>query len=106
MTDAAATGGRTLRPMTRVGSVLCPVIVGRDDVLELFDRLIADVRAGHGRTVFLAGAAGLGKTRIISAVARKAEAVGLRVDGGAVAPQDRQVPLASIREMAVGMAGS
>src|ERR1043165_2782433 len=37
---------------------------------------------------------------------RKAEAAGLRVDGGAVAPQDHQVPLASIREMAAGMRGN
>jgi DNA-binding NarL/FixJ family response regulator len=37
---------------------------------------------------------------------RKAEAAGLRVDGGAVAPQDTQVPLASIREMATGMRGN
>ena len=50
--------------------------------------------------------AGLGKTRLIRATARKAEAAGLRVDGGSVAPQDRQVPLASIREMAAGMRGN
>jgi len=30
----------------------------------------------------------------------------MRVDGGAVAPQDHQVPLASIREMATGMRGN
>ena len=89
--------------MMRAGSVLCPVIVGRDDILELFDRLIAEVRRGRGRTLFLSGAAGLGKTRLIRAVARKATAAGLRVDGGSVAPQDLQVPLASIREMATGM---
>ena len=51
-------------------------------------------------TLFLSGPAGLGKTRLIRATARKAEAAGLRVEGGAVAPQDREVPLASIREMA------
>jgi len=39
------------------------------------------------------------------AAVRKAEAAGLRVGGGAVAPQDHQVPLASIREMAAGMRG-
>ena len=33
-------------------------------------------------------------------------AAGLRVDGGSVAPQDHQVPLASIREMATGMRGN
>lgn len=89
--------------MTRAGSVLCPVIVGRDEVLERFDQLIAEAVLGHGHAIFLSGAAGLGKTRLVRAVARKAVAGGLRVDAGSVAPQDLHVPLASIREMAIGM---
>jgi DNA-binding CsgD family transcriptional regulator/tetratricopeptide (TPR) repeat protein len=89
--------------MSRVGSVLCPVIVGRDDLLELVDELIAEAVQGRGHTLFLSGQAGLGKTRLIRTAVRKAEAAGVRVDGGSVAPQDREVPLASIREMANGM---
>lgn len=92
--------------MSRAGPVLCPILVGRDDLLEQIDRLIADARDGRGRALFLSGQAGLGKTRLIGAAARKADAAGLRVDGGSVAPQDRQVPLASIREMAAGMRGN
>jgi DNA-binding CsgD family transcriptional regulator len=89
--------------MTRAGTVLCPVIVGRDDVLELLDGAVADLAKGRGRTLFLSGQAGLGKTRLIRATIRKAQAAGIRIDGGSVAPQDLQVPLASIREMATGM---
>lgn len=92
--------------MSRLGPVLCPILVGRDDLLELVDRTIAETAQGRGRTLFLSGQAGLGKTRLIRAAMRKAEAAGLRVDGGSVAPQDRQVPLASIREMATGMRGN
>ena len=92
--------------MNRPGSVLCPIILGRDDLLELVDQLIAECGLGRGRALFLAGQAGLGKTRLLRATVRKAEAAGLRVDGGSVAPQDHQVPLASIREMAVGMRGN
>ena len=92
--------------MSSAGPVLCPILVGRDDLLELFDRLIAEAASGRGNAVFLSGQAGLGKTRLIRAADRKAEAAGLRVDGGSVAPQDHQVPLASIREMAAGMRGS
>jgi DNA-binding CsgD family transcriptional regulator len=92
--------------MSRVGLVLCPILVGRDDLLELVDNVIAETASGHGRTLFLAGQAGLGKTRLIQATARKADAAGFRVDGGSVGPQDRQVPLASIREMAAGMRGN
>ena len=94
---------RTLSRMTSVGSVLCPVIVGRDDLLELIDGLIAEATQGRGHTLFLSGRAGLGKTRLIRAAVRKATAAGLRVEGGAVSPQDRDVPLASIREMANSM---
>src|SRR5258708_14512764 len=92
--------------MSRVGSVLSAVIVGRDDLLELVDHLIGEAAEGRGHTLFLSGQAGLGKTRLIRAAIRKGVAAGLRVDGGSVAPQDRQVPLASIREMATGMRGN
>jgi DNA-binding CsgD family transcriptional regulator/tetratricopeptide (TPR) repeat protein len=92
--------------MSRVTPVLCPILVGRDDLLELVDRVVAEAAHGRGRTLFLSGQAGLGKTRLIRATARKAEAAGLRVEGGSVAPQDQQVPLASIREMATSMRGN
>jgi DNA-binding CsgD family transcriptional regulator len=92
--------------MTHAGSVLCPILVGRDDLLASLDQLLADAIAGRGRALLLAGQAGLGKTRLIRAAIRNAEAAGVRVDGGSVAPQDVQVPLASIRELAVGMRGN
>lgn len=92
--------------MKRPGSMLCPVLLGRDDLLELMDEAIRDVLAGRGRAIFLSGQAGLGKTRLIRATLRKAETAGIRAEGGAVAPQDHQVPLASIREMATSMRGS
>lgn len=86
--------------------MLCPVILGRDDLLEGMDALIDEAAHGRGRALFLSGQAGLGKTRLIRATIRKAQIAGLRVDGGSVAPQDHQVPLASIREMATGMRGN
>lgn len=91
--------------MSKVAPVQCPILVGRDDHLELFDRLIGEAVAGRGHAIFLSGRAGLGKTRLIRAAIRKAQAAAMRVDGGAVAPQDHQVPLASIRELAVGVRG-
>jgi len=92
--------------MNSARPVLCPILVGRDEILELVDARIVEAARGRGTTLFLSGQAGLGKTRLIRAAIRKAEAAGLRVDGGSVAPQDHQVPLASIREMAVGMRGN
>ena len=101
--DGGLVSGRTLPAMKRAGSVLCPVIVGRDDVLDLFDHLISEAVLGRGHALFLSGPAGLGKTRLVRAVGRKAVAAELRFDGGGVAPQDVEVPLQSIREMAIGM---
>src|SRR5688572_14085996 len=69
------------RVVNRAGSILCPVILGRDDLLGLIDDLIAEALRSRGRTLLLSGQAGLGKTRLIRAALRKAEASGLRVDG-------------------------
>ena len=83
--------------------VLCPILVGRDDLLELADRRIAEVAHGRGQALLISGPAGLGKTRLLRAIIRKAVAAGFRVDGGSVSPQDSQVPLASIRDFANGI---
>ena len=77
-----------------------PIIVGRDDLLDLLDVAVGETAQGRGRALFLSGPAGLGKTRLIWATVSKAEAAGFGVDGGSVAPQDHQVPLASIRDLA------
>ncbi|MBI3748857.1 MAG: AAA family ATPase [Chloroflexi bacterium] len=82
------------------------MIVGRDDLLELVDHLVAETARGRGHTVFLAGSAGLGKTRLIRSTVNKAEAAGLRVDGGMVSPQDHLVPLASIKDLIAGLRGN
>lgn len=89
--------------MNPVGSLVCPIIVGRDDLLARAEGWVADARRGDGRTLLIAGEAGVGKTRLARAIYRKAEAAGLRVDGGAVAPHDRNVPLASILDFARGI---
>jgi hypothetical protein len=52
--------------MSRV-PVLCPILVGRDELLELVDYLTAEAVDGRGRTLLLSGQAGLGKTRLIRA---------------------------------------
>jgi DNA-binding CsgD family transcriptional regulator len=91
--------------MKRAGSMLCPVLLGRDDLLELMDDAIGEAIAGRGRALFVAGQAGLGKTRLLRAAASKAQAAGMRITGGSIAPQDRQVPLASIHELAVSLRG-
>ena len=86
--------------MSRLGPLLCPILVGRDDLLELADRRLADVAAGHGRFLLLSGEAGIGKSRFVGAIDRKALARDFRAAGGYVAPQDRDVPAASLLDLA------
>jgi DNA-binding CsgD family transcriptional regulator/tetratricopeptide (TPR) repeat protein len=86
--------------MSRLGPLLCPILVGRDDLLELADRRLAEVAAGHGQFLLLAGEAGIGKSRFMGAIERKAQARDFRVASGLVAPQDREVPAASLLDLA------
>ena len=92
--------------MSASRSMLCPVILGRDDLLQQLDELIRETSHGRGHALVLSGQAGLGKTRIFRAAFRKAAAEGLRADAGSVLLQDRQVPLASIHDFAVGLRGN
>ena len=85
---------------TSPGSVRCPLLIGRDDLLELADRRLDDVVAGRGQLLLLAGEAGIGKTRFLGAIRRKAEARGLTGVDGELAPQDRNVPASSILDLA------
>ncbi|MDO8485352.1 MAG: AAA family ATPase, partial [Candidatus Limnocylindrales bacterium] len=86
--------------MSRVTPLLCPLLVGRDDLLDLADRRLADALEGRGHFLLLAGEAGIGKTRFLGAVERKASARGFGIAEGAVAPQDRTVPAALILDLA------
>ncbi len=86
--------------MSPVRPLLSPLLVGRDDVLALADRRLAETSAGRGHFLLLAGEAGIGKTRMVSALVRKTEAMGYRIAKGDLAPDDRQVPLASILDLA------
>jgi DNA-binding CsgD family transcriptional regulator/tetratricopeptide (TPR) repeat protein len=88
---------------TSFGPVQCPLLIGRDDLLELADRRLDAVLAGRGHFLLVAGEAGIGKTRFMDAVTRKAEERGFGVSWGYLAPQDRDVPAASILDMARSM---
>ena len=86
--------------MSQVRPLLSPILVGRDDLLELAERRLAEAADGRGQLLFLAGEAGIGKTRLLAAILRKAGGAGFRISKGDLAPQDRQVPLASILDLA------
>ncbi len=62
--------------------VLCPVLVGRDEEARRLRAALAAAGTGCGRTVFLAGEAGIGKSRLVREVVRAAGESGLTVLAG------------------------
>jgi DNA-binding CsgD family transcriptional regulator len=89
--------------MSEVGPHISPLLVGRDDLLALADRRIAEVAEGRGHVLLLSGEAGIGKTRLLRAIIQKATGAGFRYAKGDLAPQDRLVVLASIQDLARSM---
>ncbi|HTQ92041.1 MAG TPA: ATP-binding protein, partial [Streptosporangiaceae bacterium] len=62
--------------------VLCPVLVGRDEEGRRLRAALTAAGDGRGGTMFLAGEAGIGKTRLIREVVRTAGEQGLTVLSG------------------------
>ena len=87
----------------RFGPFVCPVIVGRDDLLELADRRLREVIGGRGHLLFLAGETGVGKTRLLGAIERRAAAAGFRAIRGGTYPSDLQVTGAILMDLARAM---
>jgi DNA-binding CsgD family transcriptional regulator len=72
------------------GVIQSPVLVGRDDFLTLMEGRLADAAAGAGQLLFVAGEAGIGKTRLLGSIARHAHASGFTVVRAAAFPGDVQ----------------
>ena len=70
--------------------VQSPVLVGRDSFLTLVERRLTDAAAGEGGLLFVAGEAGIGKTRLLSALAQRASANGFAAVRAAAFPGDVQ----------------
>jgi hypothetical protein len=67
-----------------------PVLVGQDAFLALMESRLAGAGAGAGRVLFVAGEAGIGKTRLLGSLARRAQAGGFAVVRAAAFPGDVQ----------------
>ena len=70
--------------------VQSPVMVGRDAFLAIVESRLAGAAAGSGQLLFVAGEAGIGKTRLLGAIARQAHASGFAVVKAAAYPGDMQ----------------
>ena len=69
-------------------------LVGRADELSLLTRALSETEAGTGRTVFLAGEGGIGKTRVAAAAAQWAQDKGWNVAFGRSYAVETGIPFA------------
>ncbi len=72
------------------GVIQSPVLVGRDAFLTLMEDRLADAAAGAGRVLLVAGEAGIGKTRLLGSITRRAQASSFGVARAAAFPGDVQ----------------
>lgn len=66
-----------------------PVLIGRTGELDVVESALAEARKGRGRSVFVVGEAGIGKSRLVNEAVGRAFAVGmvvLRGRGSTVGP--------------------
>ena len=104
MTDASPQIRPRLVAMTVVRPLVCPILAGRDDSLALADRRIDEVVAGRGQLLLIAGESGVGKTRLLAAIERRAMAAGMRTVRGGTYPSDLQVTGAVFLDLGRSMA--
>jgi DNA-binding CsgD family transcriptional regulator/tetratricopeptide (TPR) repeat protein len=86
--------------------VQSPVLVGRDSQLGLIERRLADAATGAGRLLFVAGEAGIGKTRLLGSAARRARRSGFAVVHAAAFPGDAQSYAGLLLDLASSMASA
>src|SRR6185369_6810496 len=83
--------------------LVSPILVGRDDLLDLADQRIREVQEGSGRFLLLSGEAGVGKTRLLGAIERRAAAAGFQTIRCGAYPSDLQVGAAILIDLARSM---
>lgn len=99
---AASVEFRSGGTRTAVSSAGSPVLIGRDELLALGERRAAAVAIGRdgGHLLFLAGEAGIGKTRLVGAILRRAERLGMRGISAAAFPRDLEASGALLLDLA------
>ena len=70
------------RDSARPAAAAEPLFVGREDVLARLDALLGEALAGRSRSVLIVGEPGIGKTRVLQELGRRATALGASVYTG------------------------
>src|SRR5687767_7613764 len=86
--------------MSSVTPVLSPVLVGRDDLLASADRRLLEASRGRGGLLLLAGEAGIGKSRLLGAIERRAAGDRFVVARGTAFPRDIHVAAGVLLDLA------
>src|SRR5688572_16432097 len=83
--------------------IVCPVLIGRNEQVDLLQRLMSEAEAGNGRVVLLAGEAGIGKSRLVSVANDIATNRGWRHAQGNFFEQDRALPFSGLIDLIRGL---
>jgi len=86
------------------GPVAGRPLFGRDAELRTLMAAWTAARAGHGRVVLITGEAGIGKTRLVAELARRADNAGARTAVGAGVDVGGEAPLAVWQELVAQLA--
>jgi DNA-binding SARP family transcriptional activator/tetratricopeptide (TPR) repeat protein len=98
LAEARGPGGPGAGP-SPVGAVAARPLFGRAAELRALMAAWTAARAGHGRVVLITGEAGIGKTRLVAELARRAENAGARTAIGAGVDVGGAAPLATWQEL-------
>jgi ATP/maltotriose-dependent transcriptional regulator MalT len=82
--------------VTQTGSTSTSALVGRDGILAELRAVLAATAAGTGGCLVVTGAPGIGKTRLLTAAAQQADALGLAVAAAGAAELDRVAPMRTL----------
>ena len=83
----------------QVSTDLAPLdLLGRDRERERLERLVSEMSTGHGRTLFVGGPAGIGKTAILAWLEKTCTASGIRIGTATAAQIEGAWPYAPVLE--------
>jgi DNA-binding CsgD family transcriptional regulator/tetratricopeptide (TPR) repeat protein len=82
--------------------MLCPVLVGREEELQVLVDAVDRAAGGRGGTFFVEGEAGVGKSRLVREVSQRAESRGLPVLAGRAVPGSVPVAFRPLAEAVLG----
>lgn len=82
--------------------VLCPVLVGRDEEVRVLLEALNRAVDGQGGTFFVMGEAGVGKSRLVREMSRRADAGGVAVLTGRAVPGGVPVAFRPLAEAVLG----